>query len=230
MKSSRTSFDDVAAEHDRTLVQARTERGMQHRMRELLDRRFRPWLVSALVVLLLAGAGALAFLMPSGSPGEDASLRRLAAVVGAHRLTRGRLSGDFAYAPCASDSSAGRLIHSLVCQGAPPTSWPSAGKLRDFARQMHLGGKTGSDPLDAHTTGVWKLLWGRPADAVSSLRAAVRRDPQHRDFAGLEMHIRSPFLHGDADQFVQIHAINPFRWPPATIGRPSAPLAATKLR
>ena len=69
-------------------------------------------------------------------------------------------------------------MRGLLCDRSAPTSWSSANRLRTFAADMRLGGQAGSSS-DAHTTGIWDLIWGRADDAVADLREAVRREPSN---------------------------------------------------
>ena len=133
----------------------------------------------ALIAALAIGAifGVRHYLQAAGGA-ESGSVGRLAKIVVQHRLARGRLSGGFAYAPCPADSTSDRLVRGLVCDRSAPTSWSSASRLRDFASEMRIVGRLGS-ASDAHTTGIWDLVWGRTDDAVADLRAAVKREPSN---------------------------------------------------
>jgi len=142
----------------------------QHRSRVLS--------IAILVVLAIgATAGFRYYLWPANEP-ESGSLGRLARIVGTHRLTRARLTGGFAYARCQFDSSAGRLVYGLVCDGPGLKSRGANEGLRKFAAEMRIGSVNGSPP-DEHTAGVWDLVSGNFDDAVTHLRDVVRREPSN---------------------------------------------------
>ena len=151
-------------------------------MRTIVDHaarhRSRFLLIALVAVLAISVSGALRHYLRSADALESGSLGRLAKIVGPHRLTRARLTGGFAYAKCQIDSSAERLVRGLLCDRSAPTSWSSANRLRTFAADMRLGGRSGSSS-DTHTTGIWDLIWGRAEDAVADLREAVRREPSN---------------------------------------------------
>src|SRR5262249_46278680 len=100
------------------------------------------------------------------------NVRRLARIVGDHRLTRARLSGGFAFAPCRTDTSGERLVRDLSCENPPPTAWASAGDLERYAESMRSSESPRGKP-DAHATGVWQLVMGHPENAVADLREAA---------------------------------------------------------
>lgn len=135
-------------------------------------RSSRKWLLGLAVALTFGTAGALDSCTRSADAAGGRSLATLAGIVGDHRLTRARLSGGFGYAPCTIDSAASRLVRGLICDPSPPTAWSSAGELRAFATEIRNGSR-----FDAHTAGVWNLVWGKPDDAVADLTEAVRRNP-----------------------------------------------------
>src|SRR6476469_5546004 len=126
---------------------------MNHAAGELPKHRSRFLLIALIAVLAITVSGGLRYYLRSDAA-ESGSVGRLAKIVGSHRLTRARLTGGFAYAQCASDSSAERLVRGLLCDRSAPTSWSSANRLRTFAADMRLGGQAGSSS-DTHTTGIW---------------------------------------------------------------------------
>jgi CHAT domain-containing protein len=134
-------------------------------------------LIGLVAVLAIGVTGALRRYLWTDDTVDGGNLGKLASVVGDHRLTRARLSGGFAYAPCRIDSSANRLVRGLVCDGPAPTSWKSAGRLRNLASDMRVRAQSDSASQDAHTAGIWDLIWGRTDDAVADLREAVKLDP-----------------------------------------------------
>jgi CHAT domain-containing protein len=140
----------------------------------LRQHRFRVWLIALFAVLAVGVTAAFHHYRRTAS---DARLAKLADIVGAHRLTRARLSSGFAFAPCQVDSSADRLVRGLVCEGPPPTSWTAASDLREFAGSMRSGDQNESP--DSHGMGIWQLVMGHADDAVADLRAAARREPKN---------------------------------------------------
>jgi len=150
---------------------------MDHAAQGLPQHRSRFRLIALLAVLAIGAAGVFRYYPRPADAADSERLVTLARIVGGHRLTRARLTGRFSYARCQIDSSADRLVRGLVCDGPPPNSWKSAGGLRKFAGYMRLDGQSGSKAPDAHTNGVWNLVWGNADDAVADLRETVRRDP-----------------------------------------------------
>ena len=151
-------------------------------MRTIVDQaarhRSRFLLIALVAALAISVSGALRYYLRSADAAESGSIGRLAKIVGSHRLTRARLTGGFAHAQCQGDTTAERLVRGLLCDRSAPTSWSSANRLRRFATDMRLGGRSGLSS-DAHTTGIWDLIWGRADDAVADLREAVRREPSN---------------------------------------------------
>ncbi|HTE46189.1 MAG TPA: hypothetical protein VK636_13140, partial [Gemmatimonadaceae bacterium] len=143
----------------------------------MLPHRSRFRLIALLAVLVIGAAAAVRIFYPTADAADAKSLRKLAGIVGDHRPTRARLSNGFAFAPCQADSSAERLVRGLVCEGPPPTSWTSAGSLREFAASMRSDGQSASASPKAHGVGVWHLVMGKSDDAVADLREAARRTP-----------------------------------------------------
>jgi CHAT domain-containing protein len=139
----------------------------------------RAWIA---LITLIALSGVLAIVATVGLHlrlGRDDGLRRtnlgqLARLVGKHRLTRARLTG-FEYAPCAADSSAEHLVRGLVCDSASANAWrKNEDKVSKFASEVRVASSG-----DAHLLGVWQLVWNSVDEAIASLRAAVRKDPQN---------------------------------------------------
>jgi CHAT domain-containing protein len=145
--------------------------------REGGGRSFAAGRLAAVLVVIVAAAAGLVFLLKSSAFAGSRPLHRLAAAVGEHRLTRGRLTGGFAYGPCNADSSAERLVRGLVCPDAAPTSWSSAPDLQAFAKEMQVDGTPNGRRPDSHALGVWNLVWNRPERAVRELRVLTRRQP-----------------------------------------------------
>src|SRR5215217_9607584 len=85
----------------------------------------------SLAVLLSAaavgGIGVSAFLL--WPVREDPQIRRLAQVVGAHRVSRARLIGGFAYAPCDAPAPNDSLVTGLTCERSAPAQWVQAREL-----------------------------------------------------------------------------------------------------
>lgn len=109
-------------------------------------------------------------------PADSATIVKLAKIVGPQRLTRARLSGGFAFAPCRTDTSTTKLVRDLACEIAPASAWPSASELGRFAKSMHEA-KAGA--LDAHAMGVWQLVMGHPDEAVTDLKEAAHSSPSN---------------------------------------------------
>jgi CHAT domain-containing protein len=100
--------------------------------------------------------------------------RRLAEAVGAHRVTRGRLTGGFAYAPCDTVTPNDSLISGLLCERTRPSQWPEAGALSKLApdiRASSAGDSSGARGL--HAIGAWHVVWGDLDAAIDELRAAA---------------------------------------------------------
>lgn len=144
--------------------------------RGLRQRRSLLSLLTLLVVCAIGVAG-FEYCQRTATAAESGNVARLASIVGKHRLTRARLSGGFAYAPCQSDSTGDRLVRGLVCASPPAASWKSAERLRKFAAYMRTAGQNASAPADAHFAGIWDLVWGSTDAAVVDLRDAARREP-----------------------------------------------------
>lgn len=145
-----------------------------------LTGRMRAWQSVALGAILVGALGASTayrhFVRPSSARGS--AILRLARIIDGHRVTRARLSGRFAYAACAADSAAERMVSGLLCSEGRPSTWQSAGALREFGDDMRQQLRDKPTAIDSaeqrHTSGVWQLVWGNVDDAVADLRTAVR--------------------------------------------------------
>src|SRR5215211_7264865 len=126
---------------------------MDHAARDLWYHRSWWPLIALLAAITVSVTGGLRYYRRASGAPETGSVAKLAKIVGPHRLTRARLSGGFAYASCQTDSSADRLVRGLVCEGPPPASWGSVGRLRKFASDMRVGGQNDSALRDVHTAG-----------------------------------------------------------------------------
>lgn len=128
-----------------------------------------------MALVAFVAMGATAMLLNRHTSGG--SIRKLARIVGPHRVARGRLSGGFAFAPCVADAdtSRERLVRDLACGGPPPTSWSSAGELREYAESRRSAERDSAS--SAHEAGVWELVMGHPDAAVEELREAARVAP-----------------------------------------------------
>src|SRR5690606_14780141 len=99
-------------------------------------RRARAALLSAVIVLAALGGG---LVLWSHRWAERApELRRLASVVGTHRVTRARLTGGFEHQACRV-AVPDRLLRGLVCEGPGPADWPEAPALHALARDVRVG-------------------------------------------------------------------------------------------
>ena len=111
---------------------------------------------------------------------ERWELRRLAAAVGPHRVTRARLTGGFAYAPCDTAAPNDSLVVGLVCRTAPPREWPQYPQLAKLAGAMRAAGGSGvTDARRQHASGSWNVVWGKLDEAIDELRAAARVEPSN---------------------------------------------------
>jgi len=90
---------------------------IDHGARGLSQHRSRFLLIALVALLAISAMGGVRYYLRAADAAENGNVGRLAKIVGRHRLTRARLTGGFAYAPCHSDSSADRLVHGLVCDG-----------------------------------------------------------------------------------------------------------------
>ena len=138
----------------------------------------------------LRGLGALAlFCVATGELLRAASarmpqdsVRLLARAAGPFRVAQARITGGFAYAPCATTREGDHLIRGLVCvnpeRAMARTGWALRRTGERLRREAGPGNEGGQ-----HASGVWSMLWDQPSDAAETLRAAAARDP--RD-AGLQ--------------------------------------------
>jgi CHAT domain-containing protein len=139
--------------------------------------RSRVALLALIALLAVSATGALRYYLRTPGSVDAGRRAKLAKIVGNHRLTRARLSGGYAFAKCQADSSREALVRGLACVEPPPTSWPAADKLREFAAEMRAAEGTVSPASSPHTAAIWDLVWGRTDDAVAKLRESARRGP-----------------------------------------------------
>ncbi|HEX7121632.1 MAG TPA: CHAT domain-containing protein [Gemmatimonadaceae bacterium] len=135
--------------------------------------RARAALLSAVIVLAALGGGLVLWSHRCAERAPE--LRRLASVVGTHRVTRARLTGGFEHQACRV-AVPDRLLRGLVCEGPGPADWPEAPALHALARDVRVG-RSVDARRDHHFAGAWKLLWGDAAAAVVDLREAARLEP-----------------------------------------------------
>ncbi|HEX5073188.1 MAG TPA: CHAT domain-containing protein [Gemmatimonadaceae bacterium] len=110
--------------------------------------------------------------------GESSELGRLASAVGPHRVTRARLTGGFAYAPCDTVVPNDSLVVGLLCRTDSPRQWPQYPKLVKLAGAMRAAGASGAiDASRRHASGSWSVVWGNLDAAIDELRAAARVEP-----------------------------------------------------
>jgi CHAT domain-containing protein len=145
--------------------------------RGAMTHRARVPLIATAVKLAIVAVASFRFLL-SASAEKKGKLGELAALVGEHRLARARLTGGFAYAACQVDSASSGHVHGFACDGSPAKSWATTKRFREFAADIR-GASNALVRLDAHTTGVWKLLWDQTEDAVADLREAVKGQPKN---------------------------------------------------
>ena len=127
---------------------------------------------------VIGGLVASGLLLAAGHRRDGLELRRLAAAVGPHRVTRARLTGGFAYAPCDTVAPNDSLVVGLVCRNASPRQWPQYRQLSKLAGTMR--GAIASGEIDAsrrHAAGSWDVVWGSLDEAIDELRAAARVEP-----------------------------------------------------
>jgi len=130
----------------------------------------------ALLVLLstaaIGGIVASAFLVRPTPRGGNVWLGRLADAVGAHRVTRARLTSRFTYAACEAAVPNDMLIVGLVCADARPAVWTQSGKLSTLATEMRSAGTADSTSGTYDARGHGPLYgYGRP-DVVRAVRLA----------------------------------------------------------
>ena len=110
---------------------------------------------------------------------ESSELRRLAAAVGPHRVTRARLTGGFAYAPCDTAAPNDSVVVGLVCRVPAPRSWSEYRELSRLAGTMRARTSAAGDARNGHVAGAWHVIWGRLDEAIDALRAAARVEPRN---------------------------------------------------
>ena len=109
---------------------------------------------------------------------ESSPNRRLAEAVGPHRVTRARITGGFAYAPCDTVTPNDSLVSGLLCERTRPDQWLQAGALSKLAADMRApSGDGGSRPRRMHAAAAWHVIWGDIDTAIDELRATARSDP-----------------------------------------------------
>src|SRR5262245_50359419 len=96
-----------------------------------MTRRIQLRLIALAVTLAIVAVVIFRYFTPDASSGST-QLAKLAQLVGPHRLARARLTGGFAYAPCASDSASDSLVRGLACNGPRAESWARTKSFRDF--------------------------------------------------------------------------------------------------
>jgi CHAT domain-containing protein len=134
-------------------------------------------LLSAAVV---GGLVATGVVVAADHRSETLDLRRLAAAVGPHRVTRARLTGGFAYAPCDTAVPNDSLVVGLVCRTTPPRAWPQYAQLSKLAGTMRTAGASSeTDASRGHAAGSWNVVWGNLDAAIDELRAAARVEPSN---------------------------------------------------
>jgi CHAT domain-containing protein/tetratricopeptide (TPR) repeat protein len=135
-------------------------------------------LTAVLAVVLIGSVVASGLLVAAVRRSDGWELRRLAEAVGPHRVTRGRLTGGFAYAPCDTVSPNDSLIVGLTCDRTRPDQWPQAHKLTAVAAELRAARARGLGGVsDLHASGGWHVVWGDVDAAVEDLRAAGRSSP-----------------------------------------------------
>ena len=136
--------------------------------------------VVVLAMLALVVAGAAGYLTMSVAEGSrNPSLRRLARILGDHRVIRPRLTSGFAHADCLTPQDSERLISGLMCRGSviPPRT---ATRLQQFATRMRAATARVAPGDSRHAVGVFSLLWpdvdGSVETAVTQFQAAAVTD------------------------------------------------------
>jgi CHAT domain-containing protein len=127
---------------------------------------------------VVAGLVATGVVVAADHRTESSELRRLAAAVGPHRVTRARLTGGFAYAPCDTAVPNDSLVVGLVCRTAPLREWPQYPQLSKLAGTMRAArASSESDASRGHAAASWNVVWGNLDEAIDQLRAAARVEP-----------------------------------------------------
>src|SRR5262245_16080493 len=141
-----------------------------------MTHRVRVRLIALAVTVAICAVVVFRYFTPDASA-ANANLTRLAGLVGTHRFTHGRLTGEFAYAPGEGESASDSLVHGLACNVPPAATWAGTRKFHEFISDLTARG--GNAPsLDPQTAGVWKLIWDKSEDAVADLRQAAKRNPR----------------------------------------------------
>lgn len=131
-------------------------------------------LVGAATAIVVASA-ILALTVPREPSSPN---RRLAEAVGAHRVTRGRLTGGFAYAPCDTTAPNDSVVSGLICERSSPAQWVRAGRLAEVGTEIRQARVSGASAASRHHAfGTWHVVWGNPDAAIEELRAAAHADP-----------------------------------------------------
>ena len=124
-------------------------------------------LLSAAVIGGLVVSGAV---VAADRRRESSELGRLASAVGPHRVTRARLTGGFAYAPCDTVVPNDSLVVGLLCRTDSPRQWPQYPKLVKLAGAMRAAGASGAiDASRRHASGSWSVVWGNLDAAIDEL-------------------------------------------------------------
>ena len=129
---------------------------------------------------VVAGLVATGVVVAADHRTESSELRRLATAVGPHRVTRARLTGGFAYAPCDTAVPNDSLVVGLVCRTAPPREWAQYPQLSKLAGAMRAAGASSeTDASRGHAAGSWNVVWGNLDQAIDELRVAARVEPSN---------------------------------------------------
>ena len=111
---------------------------------------------------------------------ESSPNRRLAAAVGAHRVTRARLTGGFAYAPCDTVTPNDSLISGLLCERTNPSQWRERNELVKVANETRRSTvSSANNASHRHAVGLWHVVWGNTDTAIEELRAATDVEPKN---------------------------------------------------
>jgi CHAT domain-containing protein len=129
---------------------------------------------------VVAGLVATGVVVAADHRTESSELRRLATAVGPHRVTRARLTGGFAYAPCDTAVPNDSLVVGLVCRTAPPREWAQYPQLSKLAGAMRAAGASSeTDASRGHAAGSWNVVWGNLDQAIDELRVAAHVEPSN---------------------------------------------------
>ena len=132
-----------------------------------------------LAAAVVAGVAVSEILRAADRRGEDAQLRRLAAAVGPHRVTRARLTGAFAYAPCDTAMPNDTLVVGLLCGDERAARWASQSReLASVATAMRASGEgAAASASGQHLAALWHIVWDDAAAAVGELQRAAALAP-----------------------------------------------------